>query len=287
MSGKRVLITGAHGMLGTALIRYAFNDAIQFTKEIDISNSHVLSKQLNKYNTDIIIHTAAFTDVEACEVDIDKAYKINTIGTQNLVNYCIGKDILFIYISSTGNYGIAKKIEPYTEFDDLSPTTVHHKTKVEAEHIIQNHLSKYLIIRTGWLYGGDINHAKNFVYKRYLEANEKKLIYSDDSQLGNPTFVKDLTQQIKLLIDKQQYGIFNCVNQAKGISRYAYVKKIIELFDIDCEVKVATHKMFNRIAPVSSNESARNYKLELLNLNIMDNWQESLKQYIEELKQEL
>jgi len=74
---------------------------------------------------------------------------VNAIGTQNLVNYCINKDILFIYISSTGIYGTKKEKEPYIEFDEVDPTTIHHKSKYEAEKIVQNHLNKYLILITG------------------------------------------------------------------------------------------------------------------------------------------
>ena len=118
----------------------------------------------------------------------------------------------------------------YIEFDEVTPTTIHHKSKYEAERIVKDHLSKYLILRTGWLYGGDKTHSKNFVYKRFLEANNQERIFSDNTQIGNPTYVVDLAKQIDVLIEKKQYGLFNCVNQAKLVSRYDYVKKIVELF---------------------------------------------------------
>ena len=222
--------------------------------------------------------------MEDCEINIDKAYNVNTMGTQNLVNYCIGKDILFIYISSTGIYGTYKN-EEYNEFDRVSPTTIHHKSKYEAEKIIKNHLNKYLILRTGWLYGGDIKHNKNFVYKRFLEAKDKNVIYSDNSQIGNPTNVLNFVKQIEVLVENNIYGIFNCVNKAKNISRYDYVSKIVELFKIKCEVHIGPDSMFKRIAPVSHNESAINYKLDLLNLNVMKDWDDALCVYINELKE--
>ena len=287
MHGKKVLITGASGMLGSELVNYlAFDNIVSFKSEFDITNSNIVNTKLTIEKPDIIIHTAAYTDVDACETNIDKSYQINTIGTQNLVNYCINKDILFIYISSTGIYGTAKNIG-YTEYDNVIPTTIHHKSKYEGEKVVQNHLNKYLILRTGWLYGGGITHNKNFVYKRYLEANSKNIIYSDNSQIGNPTYIIDFIEQIKILIDNNQYGIFNCVNGADNISRYDYVKKIIELFNINCNVNIAPKDMFTRIAPVSHNESAINYKLNLLNLNVMDDWEKSLNKYIQKLKSEI
>ena len=281
----KVLITGANGMLGSNLMKLLPYETIGFSsKELDVSDSKKCVEVLESENPNIIIHTAAYTNVEDCEVNPDKAYKINTIGTQNLVNYCIGKEILFIYISSTGIYGTKKGKDPYNEFDVVNPTTIHHKSKYEAEKVVQNHLSKYLILRTGWLFGGDVSHSKNFVYKRYLEAKNNREIYSDNSQIGNPTCIKDLVKQIEILIKYNQYGIFNCVNEANNISRYDYVKKIVELFECNSEVKIASENMFKRIAPVSKNESAKNYKLDLLQINQMGNWEISLNKYIEKLK---
>ncbi len=288
MYGKKVLITGSNGMLGSNILKSLgeYNICGFDSTELDICNSKDIIEKLRITDPNIIIHTAAYTNVEECEIDNDKAYLINTIGTQNLVNYCINKDILFIYISSTGIYGTNKEKENYTEFDDVNPTTIHHKSKYEGEKIVKNHLTKYLILRTGWLYGGDKNHSKNFVYKRYLEASKSNVILSDDTQIGNPTYVVDFVNQINILINDSQYGIFNCVNEAFSISRYDYVKKIIELFEINCSVEVAKKGQFKRLAKVSSNESAQNYKLNLLNINVMSNWESSLKKYILELRSE-
>ncbi|PLY10493.1 MAG: dTDP-4-dehydrorhamnose reductase [Arcobacter sp.] len=287
MHGKKILITGKNGMLGSSLIsNLKYNNIVGIDSTIDLTNNQQVCKKIKEVKPDIIIHTAAYTDVESCETNQDKSYLVNTLMTQNLVNYCINQDILFVYISSTGIYGRSKD-DRYNEFDEVNPTTVHHKSKFEGEKIVRNHLNKYLILRTGWLYGGDKNHRKNFVYKRYLEAIQNGTLYSDNTQIGNPTYISDFVEQIEVLIENQQFGIFNCVNSASNISRYDYVKKIIEFFDIDCEVKVAPQGMFKRIAPVSHNESAYNYKLELLNLNIMKKWEVSLKIYINLLKKGL
>ena len=285
MSGKKVLVTGSSGLLGSSILKnLSYGNIISLGTEIDITNQKDILNTLNDIKPDIIIHAAAYTNVEACEVEQDKTYLINTIGTQNIVNYCIGKDLLLVYISSTGIYGNSKKSEAYTEFDLINPTTVHHKSKYEGEKVIQNHLSKYLILRTGWLYGGDKTHNKNFVYKRFLEAKNSDIIYSDDSQIGNPTYVNDFVKQIDVLIESKQFGIFNCVNEAIEISRYDYIKKIVELFSVDCSVNIASKSMFKRVAPVSMNESAQNYKLGLLNMNIMPVWDKSLEDYINSIK---
>jgi len=156
MSGKYFLVTGSNGMLGSNLVDHLqFKQIVGYDSlSLDITDSNLVNDILTKEKPDVIIHAAAYTNVEDCEINQDKAYKINTLGTQNLVNYCIRKDVLFIYISSTGVYGKQKFKEAYTEFDDVNPTTIHHKSKFEAEKIVRNHLSKFLILRTGWLFGG-------------------------------------------------------------------------------------------------------------------------------------
>lgn len=284
----KVLVTGSNGMLGSSLLKSLSYDTIGFTSsELDITNLRQCLDIVEKEKPNIVIHAAAYTNVEDSEINPDNAYKVNTIGTQNLVNCCIDKDILFIYISSTGIYGTEKEKKHYNEFDKISPTTIYHKSKYEAEKIVQNHLSKFLILRTGWLFGGSLEHSKNFVYQRYLEAKKNDVINSNDSQVGNPTYTKDLIKQIEVLIDNNHYGIFNCVNYASNISRYDYVKKIVELLEVDCKVKKVSKDMFKRVAPVANNESAENYKLELLQINQMREWDIALKEYIDFLKVEI
>ncbi len=273
-------------MLGSSLSKILKNhEVFAFGREeLDITNREKTNSTLKDIEPKVIIHAAAYTNVEQSEIDEDKAYLVNIIGTQNLVDYCINNDVLFVYISSTGIYGTKKTNYPYNEFDNAIPTTIHHKSKFEAEKIVINHLNRFLVIRTGWLFGGSIENEKNFVYKRYLEALSNSKIYSDPTQVGNPTYVDDLASQINILIEGPYHGIYNCVNFANNVTRFEYVKKIISLFDLDCQVEPAPEGMFKRVAPVSYNESAENLKLNLLGINIMGDWNESLEKYINILK---
>jgi len=282
----KILVTGAGGLLGStifSLFKNSFHIVGYTRRDLDVVNYKDVQKKISFESPDIIIHGAANTDADECEVNKTLAYNVNAIGTQNIVNAILSnkKHIVLVYLSSTGIYGTGKN-SPYTEYDPVNPTTIHHKSKLEGEKAVQN-LNKYLIIRTGWLFGGGMKQKKNFVYKRYLEAKDKDCIYSDNSQKGNPTYVENLAAQIQYLLADGIFGVFNCVDSGTA-SRYEYVKKIIKLFGLDCKVKQGEKEMFKRIAPVSFNESAINYKLDLMGINLMTPWQQSLEKYIDQIK---
>ncbi len=282
----KILITGGNGMLSKQLVKdFSSHEYELFAygrDKLDVCSRENVKDVVTQTSPDIIIHTAAFTNVDACEKDVDLSYKINLIGTQNLVESNIDINAKFVYISSTGCYGTSKHKEAYSELDVPEPTTVHHKSKLTGEEFVKAHLNDYLILRTGWLYGGDKDDAKNFVYKRYLESLGKEEMFSDQSQIGNPTYVGDFANQIKTLIQEKCLGVFNCVNSGTA-SRFEYVKKIIELFESDCRVLPAPPDSFKRLAPVSNNESAINYKLDLMGLNVMPSWESALQGYINSL----
>lgn len=276
------LVTGADGLLGTAIIKYLSKryDVKGYGKDtLDVTNRVATHNILFKDNPKIIIHTAANTDAEDCEKNPDKAYSVNSNGTKNIVDFILSikKQIILVYISSTGVYG-KKQQDPYTENDIAIPTTIHHKSKLNAEGFVSQ-LENHLIIRTGWLFGGELMKKKNFVYNRLLEGEKNDLIYSDYEQRGNPTFVNDVCAQIELLILKKCYGLYNCVGEGVA-TRYEYVKEIISYSGLFCKVIKSPHKKFNRIAPVSFNESAINYKLNSLKINVMQPWEKALSDYV-------
>lgn len=283
---RKVLITGSGGLLGSA---FAASDALDEkilcpSSALDITDFEAVKNMLTVHSPDIIIHCAAHTDVEGGEVDADRSYLVNTKGSENLVNAALllPKEPTFCFISSTGVYG-QHKSEPYTELDDTLPTTIHHKSKLEAEKIVAGRIKKHLVIRTGWLFGGSKWQAKNFVYKRYLEALNASIIFANSEQVGNPTFIDDVVKQVLLLLANKYYGVFNCVNEGVA-TRYEYISEVVSLFELPCAVESTDKSKFNRIAPVSNNESATNYNLASIGLNIMPHWKNSLRVYISGLR---
>jgi dTDP-4-dehydrorhamnose reductase len=278
---KKIVITGANGMLGTTIANLYKNkyEVFGLTRDsVSIENYKEVKAIINDIRPDVIIHCAAYTNVEAAETNPDDCYNVNFLGTFNLVNASRMMNCKFIYISSTGCYGSLSD-SPYREIDPVSPTTVYHKSKVSGENAVVGLCSNYLVLRTGWLFGGNISHKKNFVYNRYQEAIKSQSIISDPFQAGNPTFVDDVANQIEVLIDYDVCGIFNVVGEGY-CTRYDYVSAIIHYCGLATIVQKADTP-FKRLAAVSNNETAENYLLHNMGLNVMKPWKDSLKKYIQ------
>jgi dTDP-4-dehydrorhamnose reductase len=282
---QRLLITGANGMLGSAvqqILKDDFEIIAASRHDLNIQDFASAKQYLQKLQPSVILHAAAYTNVEEAEKKPEACYSVNYNGTLNLINAAKGYPHKLIYISSTGNYGVAKS-EPYAEYDDVVPTTVYHKSKYLGEKAVQELCADFLILRTGWLFGGSTEHKKNFVYNRFKEAQAKEEMYSDPFQTGNPTNTKDVAKQIKKLIEENITGTFNVVSEG-SCTRYEYVKEIIAAYGVSCVVK-PTEKPFERLAKVSPNEAAINFNLQQIGLNIMPHWKESLHSYINSIQQ--
>lgn len=284
----KILITGGEGILATSLLTTLNGkfDAVKKSRtEMDITDLNTVKKVFLHENPDLVIHTAASTNVEECEKNPTQAQKINLEGTKNIVDIANSVSCKVIYISSTGVYG--KTLEtPYLESDKVEPTTVHHMTKWQGECYCLEKSIDALVIRTGWIFGGGTEHKKNFVWNRIKEAQQVDFIYGDPRQRGNPTYALDLSQQIKLMIEKKLSGVFNVCGIGSA-SRIEYVREILKSFEVETEVKEAPLGFFKRQASVSMNESAENQKLDQMNLNIMKPWRESLQSYVQILKKEV
>ena len=250
--------------------------------DADITKKNSLIQCLDSSDPDVVIHAAAYTDVEGCEKNPQHAHNVNVVGTRNIVEYCSQKNKKLVFISSTGVYGQGRFNIPHKEIDNVRPTTVHHRSKYEAELCIQDVLSSFLIIRTGWLYGGYSRNKKNFVLNRIQESKNKKIIYANKDQIGNPTNVTALANQVQRLIGLDTNGLFNCVNEG-AVTRFDYVKKIFSRVNPKIKVTEADKALFNRSAPVSDNEAAENYNLNIINQNFMRNWEVALDEYLNSL----
>ena len=280
----KTLITGSSGMLGSDWINYLNKkkrNVIGLSKkDLDITNLENVRFVFEKYMPNIVIHTAAHTNVNEGEILKDISYKVNFVGSWNMALLCEEYNKTLVYISSCGIFD-GQKIEAYSELDIPNPLTHHHKSKYKAEVLVTNLVRKSFILRPGWLFGGSFFQKKNFVANRYREALNKEYIKSNTGQRGSPTYTLDFIEMADKIISNQAYGLYHIVN-IPSCSRYEYVKACINGFKLETKVLETNPESFQREANVASSEVLENYFLKLRGFPEMRSWEEALEEYIQE-----
>ena len=283
----KILITGANGLLGHELISVLKNDhtlILLSHSQLDISDLESVNKHIDSSLPDIIINSAAYTQVDLCESNYDLAFKSNALGPKNLAIKCNQLGIPLIHISTDYVFeGNEKNKKPLEENDKLGPKTVYGKTKLEGENFVKENCDKYFILRTAWLYG----EGKNFVKTMINLSKKNKELKVVNDQIGSPTYAKDLAKAIKEIIDKKsdKYGIYHVTNKGE-VSWYEFAKKIFEIKKIEIKVNPVTSEEFPRPAPRPHYSVLSNQKWIDAGFNPLRNYEEALKDYLDSLKEE-
>ena len=244
---RKILVIGAKGMLGRDLVetlRSSFpKDEITGwdLEEIDIQEERDTITRIRNLEPGVIVHLAAYTDVDGCELNEKKAFAVNAEGTKHVAlgaATCGAKVVTL----STDYVFDGKKGSPYLEEDPPNPLNVYGRSKWKGEQYVQELVKDALIVRTQWLYG---KHGKNFVASILRQAREKDVLSVVNDQVGSPTYTLDLSQAIALLIEGKARGIFHVAN-SDSCTWYHYARTILKLSGIE-GVKVV---------PISSKELA-------------------------------
>ncbi len=211
-------------------------------EEIDIRKEDDTVFKIEKLRPDIVIHIAAYTDVDGCERDEEKAFAVNAEGTKYVALAASRCRAKLIYLSTDYVFD-GNKREPYVESDLPHPLNVYGRSKWQGEQYVQELVKNGLIIRTQWLYG---RYGKNFVASILQQASVKKGLSIVNDQIGSPTYTVDLAKAISALIQFNAQGIFHVANSDR-CTWFTFGQAILNLSGMN-EVKVI---------PISSEELDR------------------------------
>jgi len=189
----------------------------------DITSEETISF-LIRWAPALVIHAAAMTDVDGCERDPDAAFSVNGQGTRNVALACQRAGATLVCISTDYVFD-GTKDEPYLESDEPHPINIYGESKLEGERHVQELLRHYYIVRTAWLYGLG---GRNFVEKVLQLAEERSELHYVVTEVGSPTYARDLAEGISRLIRHPQYGIYHLTNEG-SCSRYEFARKILDL----------------------------------------------------------
>jgi dTDP-4-dehydrorhamnose reductase len=230
----KMLITGAHGQLGREIIDVMQSKGcpVQAPPEddLDITDLDKIDHLITDLQPDLMINTAAYTQVDKAETDEALAFKVNKTGCTNLARMCTKHKIPLVHISTDYVFD-GQKGTPYVETDPISPVGVYGRSKAEGESEIRSILKEHIIIRTSWLYG---THGQNFVKTMLNLATSKKEIQVVADQYGSPTNAADLARAILTIAEQLQsgaennWGTYHYCGQGV-ISWHIFAEKIIEL----------------------------------------------------------
>lgn len=278
----KILITGSNGMLGHDL-QEVLNDKHELilttSETLNITDKDQVLKVICENNPDVVINSAAYTDVDGCEDNHDIAYGVNGEGVRNLALACKEIDCPLVHISTDYVFN-GKNNRPWVEDDEIDPINVYGKSKLEGEEAILEILEKYFIVRTAWLYG--IN-GRNFP-KTMLELAENHseitVVYDE---VGSPTYTLDLAYGISQLIETDYYGIYHLTN-SESCSWCEFARYIFEVADVDVKVIPVTASEFARPAPRPSYSVLENKNWINNGFKPLRSYKEAIKEYIELIK---
>jgi len=266
----KVLVTGANGMLGQDLCPVLEDVGfyvIETDKEnLDITDEKMVENVLSSVKPDMVIHCAAYTNVDGAETDFETANLINVIGTENVAKAGAEIGAIMVYISTDYVFD-GTKTEPYLPDDKTNPQSNYGLTKLKGEEAVQKYCEKYYIARTSWLYG---HYGKNFVETMISLADKPELKVVDD-QIGCPTWTIELANGILKLLSKP-FGIYHVCGGGQT-SWYGFAKEIFSQMNLDVNLKPCTTEEFPRPAK-------RPQYSVMDNDGLCRNWKVALKDYL-------
>lgn len=295
----RVLVTGGSGMLGRELTKaYAKTDEVirvskrgnNQTRVCDLSDACQVAKLFDSEPIKLVIHTAAYSDVDGCEREPKLAYESNALATKFLAQNCGQKRIPLIYVSTDYVFD-GRKTTPYKETDTTCPINVYGMTKLEGEYHTRRYASVSAVVRTSWLFGP--GNPSNFVNAITERLRKEKVVRVLADQEDSPTYTKDLSVALKKIgeylvsqvhkgSEKSHHDIFQVCNRGRT-TRYLMTLKIkewLELKDVEVQ-RLDNMPIENRPAlrPAFAVMSTLHY--ETFFETKLRPWEDSLKEYID------
>lgn len=216
---QRVMVTGAGGQLGRALLHAEWPDSIAAVgvahDSLDIASAGAVDRAVAEGGFSAVVNAAAYTAVDNAERDRDRAFAVNHQGALNLARACARNGAVLVHVSTDYVFD-GTKPEPYVESDPINPASIYGRSKAAGEEAIRAHLDRHVILRTAWLFSAGPN---NFVSRILQLAQQRPELTIVSDQMGNPTSATDLASAIVRLLhtalmrdDGIPWGTYHCVN---------------------------------------------------------------------------
>jgi len=280
----RVLVTGAAGQLGTDVVRTceaAGDDVIACDRaRLDLTDRDAVYAAITSSQPDIVIHAGAWTAVDACESDTERAFLTNAVATGWVADACRRTDAHLVFVSTDYVFD-GTKPEPYQEWDRPNPQSVYGRSKLAGEEAVAAHAPGAAIVRTAWVCG---EHGHNMVKTVLALADRSELAFVDD-QRGCPSFTADLAPMLRRIAVERRAGVHHVTNQG-DTTWYGFARDILELtgHDPDKVRPIATVDLDPpRPAPRPASAVLDNAALRLGGLPLLPHYRDGLERLLGQL----
>lgn len=274
-----ILVTGAGGQVGRELIDLdTQHDMIGFDREgLDVSDLEAVQARMQEFEPDAVLHCAAWTAVDDCESDPERAYRVNATGTRNVMRAARSVGA-YVAAVSTDYVFDGTKATPYDEDDIPNPRSVYGKSKLAGEQSID---PTSVIVRTSWVCG---RYGKNMAKTILRLAREQDKLSFVADQRGHPTIAGDLARMLVTIVERRLEGVVHATNQG-AVSWYEFAQAVLEATGDDPSrvLPIATAEM-PRPAPRPANSVLDNRRLREAGIPLLPDFRESLPHLLANLR---
>lgn len=276
----RVLITGAGGALGRDLVAEFESDDVVACDHaaLDVADRDAVLQAIPTVGPDAVVHAAAWTDVDGCESDPDRAMAVNALGTRHVAEAARKAGAWLCHVST--DYVFDGRAErPYLEWDRPNPLSAYGRSKLGGELEVGPDAT---VVRTSWVAG---RHGRNFVKTILRRASAGDPLVVIDDQWGCPTFTAELAGMIRRLVAERRPGLHHVTNQ--GVTTwYQLAREVVTAAGIDPAVVspvAAADLRPARPAPRPRWSVLDNAALRLGGVPLLDDYHEPLGRLVKEL----
>ena len=243
---KKIYIAGCGGMLGEAFYKQFNDDYIlkctdkdvnePWLSFLDFRDFDAYKKDVLDFKPDYLFHLGAYTDLEFCELNQDETYNTNTLPVENAVWLANDLNIPVLYISTAGIFDGAKEF--YDDWDQPNPLGVYARSKYMGERYVVENAHRYLVCRAGWMMGAGPKKDKKFIQKlmKQIKDGKQELFIVDDKD-GTPTYTHDFAGNVRVLLEKEYWGLYNMVCGGQT-SRFEIATELIKILKLSETVKL-------------------------------------------------
>ena len=281
----KVLVTGYAGQLGYEVVRLLESRGVPCKgvdqADFNLTDAAAVLDYVQQYAPDVIVHCAAYTNVDKAETEPEICAAVNGMGTLYMVRAALSVGAKLVYISTdyvfpgTGD-------QPFEIDDAYGPKNVYGVSKVQGEDAVRSLMTRYYILRTSWVFG---KNGHNFVRTMLRLGAEKKELRVVDDQIGSPTYAKDLARVICDMIPTEKYGIYHVRNEG-FISWAEFAKMIMEKSGLSCRIIPVPSSEYVTLAKRPLNSRLSGDRLQAAGFAPMPSVSDALDRYLAELRED-